>query len=192
VAHRAVIPAAFRAGKPTHTTLLVRVETDEGLVGWGEGFGHYGMAPATRTALEQLVAPRAVGQDPLDEALGSRITDALVGGTNCAHQNHVEVSAAIKLSGIAAVVVESCESAFVRRALSQGLPVLVVPGISQAVADGDVIEVDPATGIVRTADGTVLRARPFSQRMVAIWQAGGLIPSLQKEARAREPAAATV
>ncbi|HYF20546.1 MAG TPA: aconitase family protein [Ramlibacter sp.] len=115
--------------------------------------------------------------------------DIVVGGTNFAHQNHVEVSAAIKLSGIAAVVVESCESAFVRRALSQGLPVLVVPGISQAVAQDDVIEVDPATGIVRTAGGTVLRARPFSARMVAIWQAGGLIPSLQMEAPARPQAA---
>ena len=51
------------------------------------------------------------------------------------------------------------------------------------------IEVDPATGIVRTAGGTVLRARPFSARMVAIWQAGGLIPSLQMEAPARPQAA---
>ncbi|HYF19402.1 MAG TPA: mandelate racemase/muconate lactonizing enzyme family protein [Ramlibacter sp.] len=81
VAHRPVIPPAFRAGKPTHTTLLVRVDTDEGLVGWGEGFGHYGMAPATRTALEELVAPRAIGQDPADESLASRITDALYVGS---------------------------------------------------------------------------------------------------------------
>lgn len=77
VAHRAAIPAAFRAGKPTHTTLLVRVETDEGLTGWGEGFGHYGMAPATREALEGIVAPRVVGQDAEDTDLTQRISQDL-------------------------------------------------------------------------------------------------------------------
>jgi L-alanine-DL-glutamate epimerase-like enolase superfamily enzyme len=73
VVHRPCIPAAFRAGKRTHTTLLVRVTTDTGLVGWGEGFGHYGMAPATREALHSLVAPRAIGQPVADEALPQRI-----------------------------------------------------------------------------------------------------------------------
>jgi len=107
--------------------------------------------------------------------------DIVVGGTNFAHQNHVEVSAAIKLSGIAAVVVESCESAFVRRALSQGLPVVVAPGITALVQQDDVIEVDPATGVIRAADGRTLQARPFSPRMVAIWRAGGLIASLAAE-----------
>jgi L-alanine-DL-glutamate epimerase-like enolase superfamily enzyme len=77
VVHRPAIPAAFAAGRPTHTTLLVRVETDDGLVGWGEGFGNFGAAPSTQVALEQLVQPRAVGQDPTDEQLTQRITDAL-------------------------------------------------------------------------------------------------------------------
>jgi D-galactarolactone cycloisomerase len=77
VVHRPVIPPAFRAGKPVHTTLLVRVETDEGMVGWGEGFGHYGMAPSTKVALEQLVAPRAIGQNAGDEALTPRLFEQL-------------------------------------------------------------------------------------------------------------------
>ena len=33
--------------------LLVEVETDAGITGWGEGFGHY-IIPATKTALETL------------------------------------------------------------------------------------------------------------------------------------------
>ncbi len=44
----------------TLACLLVRVDTDEGIVGWGEAFG-YNCIPATRTALETLVAPQAVG-----------------------------------------------------------------------------------------------------------------------------------
>lgn len=77
VRHRPHIPESFRAGKRVHTTLLVRVETEDGLVGWGEGFGHYGMGPASAVALERLVAPRAIGQDARDEDLTGRITAEL-------------------------------------------------------------------------------------------------------------------
>ena len=44
-------------------TLLLRVDTDAGVSGWGEGFGHR-VWPATRTALDQIVAPLAIGRDP--------------------------------------------------------------------------------------------------------------------------------
>jgi len=42
--------------------LLVRVQTDDGLVGWGEAFGHAGIA-ATRAALDTIVAPLVVGRE---------------------------------------------------------------------------------------------------------------------------------
>jgi L-alanine-DL-glutamate epimerase-like enolase superfamily enzyme len=55
------------AGRPwTHLEILVvKVETDEGLVGWGEAFGHAAI-PATRAALDGIVAPLVVGRDPGD------------------------------------------------------------------------------------------------------------------------------
>jgi D-galactarolactone cycloisomerase len=43
--------------------LLVRVDTDEGLTGWGEAFG-YNCIPATKAALEKMVAPQLIGRDP--------------------------------------------------------------------------------------------------------------------------------
>jgi L-alanine-DL-glutamate epimerase-like enolase superfamily enzyme len=43
--------------------LLVRVDTDDGVTGWGEGFGHR-VWPATRTALETMVGPLCIGRDP--------------------------------------------------------------------------------------------------------------------------------
>ncbi len=46
-------------------TLLVRVETDAGLVGWGEGFG-FSLVQTTKDALERLVAPACLGEDPRD------------------------------------------------------------------------------------------------------------------------------
>ena len=54
-------------------TLLVRVDTDEGLSGWGEAYG-YGIAPATKIALDQIVTPLVVGADPGDIAgIGHRL-----------------------------------------------------------------------------------------------------------------------
>ena len=43
-------------------TMLVKVETDEGITGWGEAFAHR-VWPATKVALERLVAPMCIGAD---------------------------------------------------------------------------------------------------------------------------------
>ncbi len=72
-----------------------------------------------------------------------RPSDIVVGGTNFGHHNHIEVSVAMKVSGITA-----------------------------AMEDGEVLEADPATGAVRTPSGRVLQARPFSPYMV-IWCRSG-------------------
>ena len=62
----------FKAGAPTRdlggrtwSTLdhvFVKVETDDGLVGWGDGFG-YGAAEATKAALDYMIAPAVIGCD---------------------------------------------------------------------------------------------------------------------------------
>jgi L-alanine-DL-glutamate epimerase-like enolase superfamily enzyme len=43
--------------------LLVRVETDAGLTGWGEAFGHR-IFHATRAAIDTVLGPMCVGRDP--------------------------------------------------------------------------------------------------------------------------------
>jgi L-alanine-DL-glutamate epimerase-like enolase superfamily enzyme len=43
--------------------LLVRVDTDAGITGWGEAFGHR-IFPATRAAIDTLVGPMCIGRDP--------------------------------------------------------------------------------------------------------------------------------
>ena len=59
-------PKPLFAGKPRNMEiLLVRVETDSGIVGWGEAFG-FAVWPATRAALESLIAPLATGRDERD------------------------------------------------------------------------------------------------------------------------------
>ena len=153
-----------------------QVSGDDGIIDFSavrDGFGK----PFDEPLLKQMCFRRLDPRFPLEVKRG----DIVVGGVNFAHHNHIEVSAAIKLSGIAAVVVESCESGFIRRALSQGLPVITMPGITRHVAGGDVISVNPATGLIQLANGATLQARPFSDRMVIVWKAGGLVDALRQE-----------
>lgn len=153
-----------------------QVSGDDGIIDFSavrDGFGKTFDEPLLKSMCFRRLNPRFPEE--------VREGDIVVGGVNFAHHNHIEVSAAIKLSGIAVVIVESSETGFIRRALSQGLPVVLMPGITQLVEDGDRIAVNPATGVVRLANGTTVQARPFSDRMVAIWRAGGLVESLRDE-----------
>lgn len=61
------VPHASGAPKKDVHTLLVKVETDEGVTGWGEAFSNAGWE-ATRTAVAEIVAPRVIGKDPANIA----------------------------------------------------------------------------------------------------------------------------
>ena len=58
-----VVPTQGGRARTSMDTLLVRIETDAGVTGWGEGFGHR-IFPATRAAIDTLVGPMFVGRDP--------------------------------------------------------------------------------------------------------------------------------
>lgn len=54
-------PPRGQAQWPIIELVLIRVETADGLVGWGEGFGHRACA-TTKRAFDTLVAPLAIGR----------------------------------------------------------------------------------------------------------------------------------
>ncbi len=56
-------PMVGGRARTTMETLLVRVDTDAGVCGWGEAFGHR-VWPVTRTAIDRMIAPLCVGRDP--------------------------------------------------------------------------------------------------------------------------------
>jgi hypothetical protein len=59
---------AYGFGGKSWTTLdmtLVRVETEDGLVGWGDAFS-YGCQMAVKAALDDMLIPLMVGQDATD------------------------------------------------------------------------------------------------------------------------------
>ena len=47
--------------------VLVRVETDAGIHGWGEGFG-FTLVETTKDAIDRLIGPACIGQDARDIA----------------------------------------------------------------------------------------------------------------------------
>jgi len=65
------IPYAYGTADARHqmkmNVLFVRVDTDEGITGWGEAFG-FGISPVTREAIETLLAPRCIGREIGDPA----------------------------------------------------------------------------------------------------------------------------
>ena len=83
--HHLSIPSEYGGPTPSRERqlpfiemLLVRIETDTGLVGWGEGFGHAACA-ATRAALDTLVAPLCIGESAaLDCGLSEKLSRGLL------------------------------------------------------------------------------------------------------------------
>src|SRR5688500_9198981 len=56
-------PMMAGAARTSIDMLLVRIDTDAGVTGWGEAFGHR-IFPATRAAIDTLLGPMCVGRDP--------------------------------------------------------------------------------------------------------------------------------
>jgi 3-isopropylmalate/(R)-2-methylmalate dehydratase small subunit len=117
----------------------------------------------------------------LDPAFPAKVGpgDIVVAGRNFGHHSHPHACVAMRESGIAACLCESTDSAFMRKGLNNGLPIIPCPGLLDRVSTGDIITLDLATGAVCTAEGVALaRFRPFCREMIDVWQAGGLAAAL--------------
>lgn len=53
-----------QAAFPERNSLLIRIETDSGIVGWGEG-GQYGPPDPVQAAIDRVIAPVLLGEDPM-------------------------------------------------------------------------------------------------------------------------------
>ncbi len=68
VHHRGVAPTLAGVTRRAFDTLLVRVEAEGGLTGWGECFALYDSWPVVREAMRRIIGPAALGLDALDPA----------------------------------------------------------------------------------------------------------------------------
>jgi 3-isopropylmalate/(R)-2-methylmalate dehydratase small subunit len=102
--------------------------------------------------------------------------DIVVGGRNfgCgSSREHAPL--ALKYAGVGAVVAESYARIFYRNSINIGLPALECPGITEAVSDGDILEVDVTGGvIINKSTGARLSFNPLPDFMLEILGEGGL------------------
>jgi len=108
--------------------------------------------------------------------------DIVVGGTNfgCgSSREHAPL--ALKYAGIDAVIAESFARIYYRNSINIGLPALECPGITEAVEDGDTVEVDVTGGTIKnTRTNAELSFTPLPDFMVEVLNDGGLVPYLKK------------
>lgn len=103
--------------------------------------------------------------------------DILVAGIHFGQSSGRAVAPkAIKATGISVVVCEYASRLFYRNCFEVGLPLLECEGITKAVDDGDILEVDVEKGIIfdKTKNVT-LHARPIAPLLMDMLKAGGLI-----------------
>jgi methanogen homoaconitase small subunit len=118
----------------------------------------------------------------LDPEFSSKIKkgDLIVAGRNfgCGSSRE-QAPVALKNAGVAAVVAKSFARIFYRNAINIGLP-LVEANVS--CVQGDILELDLASGIVRIGDSVVQGTR-LPDFLLEILQDGGLVAHRRKEKR---------
>ena len=98
---------------------------------------------------------------------------------------------ALRGAGVQLVIAESFARFFLRNAINNAFPVLVCPGIGEAVQTGHQLEVDlDAARITNATTGAVLQATPLSATALAIIEAGGLVPYAKRKLAERASATA--
>jgi 3-isopropylmalate/(R)-2-methylmalate dehydratase small subunit len=103
--------------------------------------------------------------------------DLIVADTNFGCGSSREVAPlAIKAAGVSAVVAKSFARIFFRNAINIGLPILECPPAVDGTNEGDEVEVEPATGVIRNLTrGTTFQATPFPDFLQHIIDRGGLL-----------------
>jgi len=126
---------------------------------------------------KELASHAMEGSDQPDFAKRVKRGDVVVAGENfgCgSSREHAPV--ALTGAGVACVIAKSFARIFFRNAINIGLPLLECPDAADAIAAGDEVEVDLATGTVRSvATGRIFQAQPMPDFMRAIFDAGGLV-----------------
>jgi 3-isopropylmalate/(R)-2-methylmalate dehydratase small subunit len=116
-----------------------------------------------------------------DFAAQVSVGDMVVAGRGFGIPSHPIAAQALRAAGISAAIVESTDSAFIRRSLNAGLAVVTCPGVLGAIHEHDEVALDLLNGrLTNLESGVVLRIQPFSPAMLEILDSGGLVPYLQR------------
>ena len=121
--------------------------------------------------------------EDIDKDFTSRVKpgDILVANKNfgCgSSREHAPI--AIKASGISCVIASTFARIFYRNAINIGLPILECDEAAKEIQNGDEVEVDFDTGLIRDlTTGKSYQAQPFPEFIQNIIRKGGLLSSIQ-------------
>ena len=91
---------------------------------------------------------------------------------------------ALKASGIGLVIADSFARIFYRNSIDIGLPIVECPEASAEIADGDEIEADMDTGVIRDiTTGKSYKAAPFPPFIQEIIRVGGISEFVRNKIR---------
>ena len=116
--------------------------------------------------------------EDLDPDFAKRVEpgDFIVAGKNFGCGSSREQAAScLKYAGVEAVIARSFARIFFRNAINLGLPVVQCPDAVDSIEDGDMIEVDFQSGLIKTPKGEFTFS-PLPDSVLGILEAGGLIP----------------
>ncbi len=80
-----------------------------------------------------------------------------------------------KTLGVTVLVAESFGAIYERNAINAGMPIMYGPVGGGGIQDGEEVEVDFATGVIRRTNGDAIAGTPFSDAQLTIYQRGGLL-----------------
>ena len=151
------------------------------------------MAPWNTISLAWEERRQAVLHMRPEFAAGVKPGDLIVAGRNwgCGSSRE-QAPENLKLLGLGGVLAESFGRIYFRNCVAMAFPNLACPGIHAACQEGDEIEFELSSGRVRNLrSGAELRGTPYTQDMLAIVEAGGLLEVLRRRLAAEQAEPAT-
>ena len=135
----------------------------------------------------ELVDPDEIGKhclEGVDPSIAGKFPSGgiVVAGSNFGCGSSREHAAIALISmGAATVIADSFARIFFRNAINLGLPLIVCPGISEKVRDGQVVAVDLVAGTVTLGEtGEVFECEKMGDQAFSILEAGGIKPLMRK------------
>jgi 3-isopropylmalate/(R)-2-methylmalate dehydratase small subunit len=113
--------------------------------------------------------------------------DIIVGEFMGFGHDHDHACLSILGAGVAAVICETSAPYFLRNSIERGLPLVELPGVLNAVKQGDDLEVDLEKGLVKNlSSGVDLKFEPMPAFILEKLAVGGMVPLLKKRVDAGE------
>lgn len=147
---------------------------------YGDNVDTDAIIPARYLNVSTPEALAAHCMEDIDAGFVERVRDGdvVVAGSNfgCgSSREHAPL--ALKGAGVSCVVAASFARIFYRNAINIGLPILECAEAVEVTETGHTLEVDLERGTVRNVDtGQTYQAEPYPPFLVAIIEAGGLVP----------------